>query len=231
MCVMQPPSPTGRWFFMVIKRAVIFANGELHSLRTARACLQEGDLLVAADGGSIHLHRLGLIPAWLVGDLDSTPADLLDEYTRAGVRIMRYPVAKDETDLELAIRLTIAENYNSILVMAALGGRLDQTLGNLFLLARTDLLGCDVCLDDGREEVFLIRKNGIVHGNKGDMVSLIPINGDAQEVETEGLLYPLRGETLYTDRTRGISNVMEGKRAEIRIKSGQLMCIHRRKTH
>lgn len=81
------------------------------------------------------------------------------------------------------------------------------------------------------EEVFLIRPASgqcLIEGNRGDRVSLLPLGGPAAGVQTTGLNYPLRGETLYPERTRGISNEMVDHEAGVRLQSGVLICIHTR---
>lgn len=213
---------------MQAKRALIFVNGELADLTAAARLVCAEDFLVAADGGMKHLRRLGRLPSLLVGDLDSLSAVEIKQAKAAGVEVLAHPPAKNETDLELALAAVIERGYTEIIIVAALGGRLDQTLGNLFLLTQPALAACNVRLDDGIEEVFLIRSVGVVEGRAGDRVSLLPAGSPVRGVVTSGLLYPLRSETLLPHWTRGISNVMDGSRAEIRISRGRLFCIHTR---
>jgi len=208
------------------RRALIFANGELAVPPAIAEMIRPDDLLVAADGGLRHLSRLGLRPNWLVGDLDSVSPEEVESLQGAGVRILRYPVDKDETDLELALQAVITAGYTSIRVIAALGGRLDQTLGNLFLLQLPGLADRDVRLDDGHEEVLLVRQQVELTGQTGDTLSLLPLGGPASGIWTEGLRYPLHGETLYPERTRGISNVFLGDLVRVRLEQGMLLCIH-----
>ena len=211
------------------KRTVIFVNGRLRSPKRLAALLRPDDWLVAADGGLRHLRCLGLAPRLLIGDLDSVTEDEVRWAAENSAEVRRYPREKDETDLELALAAGLQTGSREILLAAALGGRLDQTLGNLGLLLRPDLDGLDVRLEDGREEVFLIRGRAEIQGRAGDIVSLLPWNGQAEGVATLALRYPLRGETLYPDRTRGISNEMQGDTAQVRLRAGSLLCIHTRK--
>lgn len=211
-----------------VKRAVIFANGELADAAAAKAEVRPGDLLAAADGGMNHMARLGLKPDLLVGDLDSIEPALLFDLQSQGVRILRHPAEKDETDLELTLVTLASEGYRQMRLVGTLGGRLDHTLGNLFLLLLPELVNCDVRLVDGLQEVFLIRREGVVEGQPGDTVSLLPLLGPATGVATEGLYYPLKEETLKPERTRGISNLMLGQQARIRLSTGCLLCIHMR---
>jgi len=210
------------------RRAIIFANGELPDPKKIAPLISQADYLVCADGGLHHLAKSGLKPDLVVGDMDSITPDELETLSANGVRLARYPVDKDETDLELALRLVSGEGYQMIRIVAALGGRLDQTLGNVFLLTRPELVDCDIRLEDGQQEVFLIHSLGMVNGQPGDTISLIPLTIRVTGVVTEGLRYPLVDEILYFDRTRGISNVLLGSEAIIRLQEGILLCIHSR---
>ena len=214
---------------MEFVRAVLFVNGELRNPVMVKQMLQPSDYLVGVDGGLRHLKSMGLQPHLVIGDLDSISADEVLELERASVPIRRYPVDKDETDLELAVLAVLKDGYRSIRLVAALGGRQDQTLGNLFLLTRSDLAGCDVRLEDGVEEAMIIRTCETIFGREGDIVSLLPLEGDVTGIVTRGLRYPLHGETLYFERTRGISNVMLEDQAVVEVASGVLLAIHTRR--
>ena len=213
---------------MLNKRAVIFANGELSHLSKARKLIQKDDYLIAADAGASHLLKMGLIPDKVVGDFDSIPVEDLQTMETAGVGFIRYPQDKNNTDLELAIDFALSEGYRNILVVAALGGRLDMTLSNISLLTRKDLLDIDILLDDGNEEVMFVVEKSILNGKPGDLVSLFPWGGSVQGVITRGLRWTLNDECLHPSTTRSISNEMVESTAEISIHSGLLLCIHRR---
>jgi thiamine pyrophosphokinase len=162
--------------------------------------------------------------------LDSADPGVVQRYQEDGVEVESYSSDKNETDLELAINRAIGFNPQQILIVAALGGRLDQTLANIALLSDPRLSSFDVRLDDGVEEIFLCRDRSEIHGGKGDIVSLIPWNGAISEVQTENLKWPLRKETLYPDKTRGVSNEMISITASVSIGSGLLLVVHRRQS-
>ncbi len=242
LCDFTPSPAEG----VLLNRIVIFANGELPDLEAARAVVQPTDTLIAADGGAKHCRALGLTPHILIGDFDSlSPADLAT-LEAAGVRIIRHPARKEQTDLELALDLALAEGAKDILILGALGGRWDQTLANVLLLIRSDrwrvsrqqatdpkgvlrkvaTTNVRVRLLDGMQEISLLRGPGelALTGDAGDTVSLIPIGGDARGITTSGLEYPLRGENLIFGSTRGISNVMMAGQATISLTEGLLVC-------
>jgi thiamine pyrophosphokinase len=209
-------------------RILIFANGTLPDLEAVRSLLLPDDLVIAADGGTRHALALGLMPAVVIGDLDSLSEADMHRLESAGTSLVRHPQDKDETDLELAIRYAFQTRPGSILILCALGGRLDQTLGNLALLGDPALADLDVRADDGVEEAFFCRSHVEIRGQPGDIVSLLPWGGPVEGVRTEGLKWPLRNETLYPQKTRGISNELTGEAAKVEIASGLLLVVHRR---
>lgn len=210
------------------QRAVLFVNGEAKDL--SRLPLNHQDYLVAVDGGLRHLDTLGLRPHLLIGDFDSIDASRLQALAGQGVAVQRFPPAKNQTDLELALDFVLQQGFTRILIVAALGGRLDQTLANLALLSRPDLYTREVCLDDGHEIVFLIRKAVTIPTTPGDTLSLLPLCEPATGITTQGLSYPLTNETLYAHQTRGISNQAASDQVSIQLTAGVLLCIHTRQS-
>ena len=184
-----------------MKRAIVFANGELPDPAAVRALLRPDDWVVAADGGTAYALACGVRPQLVIGDLDSLPAELKAQLAAHGVAFITHPADKDWTDLELALLYVAANGAAEVLVLAALGGRLDQMLANVLLLTRPELARVQVRISDGRESAWLVRDETTVRGAAGDRVSLIPLGGDALEVRTAGLAWPLRGEDAAPGRS------------------------------
>ncbi len=210
------------------KRAILFANGDVESYGFLDKLISDKDYLVAVDGGLRHLEALGFLPDLLIGDLDSVTPAQLQALSGGQTEIIRFPIEKDETDLELALVEVVKRGVDEIVIIGGLGGRTDQTLANLFLLLLPDLTGKNVYLLTQNEKIFVIQKGGIIHGGEGDIVSLIPLKGDASGVTTIGLQYPLTNETLLFERSRGISNRMLNEIAEVQVKEGVLLCVQTR---
>ena len=213
-----------------VQRIIILANGELPDIDKALSFIQSGDYIICADGGTRHALALGIRPNLIIGDMDSAEQGAVKNFKDAGVIVEPYPQDKNETDLELAINRAIELDPQQIIIVAALGGRLDQTLANITLLTDPRLSKLDIRLDDGVEEVYLCQDQAQIHGRSGDIVSLIPWQGDVSAVQTSALKWPLRKETLYPDKTRGVSNEMLGGTASVSIGSGLLLIVHRRQS-
>jgi thiamine pyrophosphokinase len=207
-------------------RSIIFANGEF--CQTVNEInITKDDLVIAADGGSCHCQTLEIIPDVLIGDLDSTSKDLIQEWQTAGVLVIRHPAQKDQTDLELALLHAQAEGASEIIVYGAVGGRLDMTFGNLLLLAHPELTS-QITLICGGEEVHVLRpgESLVLQGSRGDTVSLFSLQPGESQITTKGLEYPLEKEGLGFGFTRGVSNRMAAESAFIQLEVGLLAVIH-----
>jgi thiamine pyrophosphokinase len=217
-------------------RAVIFANGLIsqptplpgNDLAKRLAGRQVEELIViAADGGTVHCQRLGIIPDVVIGDFDSLDEPELLAAQKDGAQLIRHPARKDFTDLELALRYAVERGAQEILVLGALGNRWDQSLANLLLPAADSLASVNITLLDWPQEIRLVRpgRSLEIQGNPGDTVSLIPLGIQPLGITTQGLEYPLDNESLEFGGTRGISNVLLGETASVTLKEGLLLCV------
>jgi thiamine pyrophosphokinase len=204
----------------VVERVVVVAAGACGPLPDL-----DGAFVVAADGGADAALALALHVDLAIGDFDSISAAGLAELERAGTRIERHPAAKDATDLELALDAALEAEPRSILIAGGAGGRLDHLLSSLELLAspRYAHVELDAQLDGAR--VHVIRRARTLAGNPGELLSLHALHGAAYGVTTEGLEYPVAGETLEPGSSRGVSNVFAASEARVALESGVLLAV------
>jgi thiamine pyrophosphokinase len=163
--------------------------------------------------------------------MDSLADDERARLEGLGCHFVVHPRAKDETDLELALTYAAGQGAKEIVILGALGGRLDHTLANLLLLTLPDLEKLPVRIVGGDEEIYLVQSGGTValEGGAGDLISLLPLGGDVQGVTTGGLAWALRSETLHFGFSRGVSNEMTGSTAHVEVERGYLLVVHTRK--
>ncbi len=208
-------------------KAVIVANGIPTDPAADRRHAQSCDLVIAADGGAGYCHTLDLHPDIIIGDMDSIDPDPARVAAFKETEIIRHPPRKDATDLELAIRLALERGAGSIVILGALGGRWDMSIGNLFLLALPELKEVPVKLIDGRQEIVLLtgKQTAVFSGKPGDTLSLIPAGEDATGITLKELEYPLVNATLSYGSSRGISNVLLDTKASVSLESGTLICV------
>ncbi|MEO8228909.1 MAG: thiamine diphosphokinase [Chloroflexota bacterium] len=212
-------------------RALVVAAG----VPPARAALDRAwpgwadgvGLVIAADAGATTADMLGLRPDLAVGDFDSIAPDELDRLRAAGIPVEVAPIAKDESDTELAVRAALDRGADALTIVGGLGGRPDHLVANIALLALPDLAGLEAVLLDGSTRVRMVRP-GPGHelaGRVSDLVSLIPFGPGVDGVTTEGLAWPLDDEALPVGPARGLSNVRVAAVARVSIRSGILVVI------
>lgn len=184
------------------KKACIFCNGDLKDPARVKRVAGDCDLLIAADGGAKHLADLGLRPSVIIGDMDSIATDMWsDEH---GIARIPYSPDKDKSDVELAVEYALEQRCQEIILVAAVGGRLDHTLGNVALVASYP---GRIAILDGASTLVAVDKSEkcVPHGQIGTKVSLIPYGSGRPKVRTKGLKYPLEDEPLASV-TQGLSN-------------------------
>jgi len=211
------------------RQALIFANGEPNDGAMVRRTLTAAPdaHIIAADGGARVAWYYGRIVQTVIGDMDSLTEDELAQLEAGGASVYRYPPAKNETDLELALIWAAERGMDWLRIIGGIGDRFDQTLANVYLMALPQLSVLNVALVAGRQRLRLLRGGTHeVRGQPDDTISLMPVGGDVRDITTQGLGYALDHETLYFGPARGISNVMAAERAQITFASGLLLMIH-----
>jgi thiamine pyrophosphokinase len=204
-----------------VETVCVFDGGE----GSPRLSVPPAATVIAADGGAVHALALGLHVDLAVGDFDSITPGALAALEEAGTRIERHPVAKDKTDLELALDAALVFAPGRLLVIGGGGGRLDHLLGGLLLLAADAYAGVQVDAQLGAAAVHVIRGERTLPGEPGELISLFAVHGAASGVVTDGLVYPLRGETLEPGTSRGISNVFGAPDVRIALERGVLLAV------
>jgi thiamine pyrophosphokinase len=199
---------------------VVVASGPGPSLAVPAA-----ETVVAADGGLDRALALGLEVDVVMGDLDSVSPDALEAAASAGARIVRHPEAKDATDLELALDEAVSLGARRALVVASADGRLDHLLALLLLLGSDRYQDVELDALVGDALVHVVRRARTLTGTPGELVSLLTVGGDAGGVVTDGLEYPLAGETLEAGSSRGVSNVFTGREARITVGKGVVLVV------
>ena len=217
-------------------RALIIASGQPDSdsgpqelsFREDGSRYPAWDLVIGADGGAALALAWEIMPDIVIGDMDSLPITVKTVLEERGCRFLTHPRAKDETDLELALDYATREGAQEIVILGAMGGRLDHTLANVLLLTASLCQGVSVRISDGDQEVMLVRagESLALRGQPGDVVSLLPLSGDARGITTSGLAWPMQDDCLRMGRTRGVSNAMTSSMAHVAVTEGLLLVVH-----
>ncbi len=198
-------------------RAVIICGGEIESYDNVRAHIKSSDMIICADSGYMHAKNMGVIADIVLGDFDSYEKDKIE-----CDKIKSYPVKKDFTDSEIALEYAAECGVEEVLLLAAVGGRVDHTLGNIYLLKTATEKNMRASIFDGKSTLYYVRDKIHICGKVGDLLSIIPFS-KADDITTDGLEYALFHKPLPST---GISNVFIENEVEVEIGFGEAIIVH-----
>jgi thiamine pyrophosphokinase len=114
---------------------------------------------------------------------------------------------------------------DNIIIVGFAGGRLDQQLANIFLLEYAFRNGMTAFIKEPGLEIGIIEKEKVFFQKIGARFSLIPLDEKVSGVTIRGCKYLLEAESLLRYRTRGISNIIEQKKAVVTVEKGLLLYV------
>jgi len=187
---------------------------------------QDGDYVIAADGGLRALESIGIRPDLLIGDLDSLGSYPLPD----GVPLEKHPVEKDDTDTGIALAQGYAMGYRDFALYGCGGGRTDHLLANFQSMCRYSKLGCTIRLIAKDYDAYALSSGSMILPERepGTTVSIFCHGNKAEGVTLCGLYYPLDNSTLTCDHPLGVSNQHTESPAEISVQNGTLLILQQR---
>ena len=205
---------------------VIFGGGDPPDVSLKDKVDWPNRAVICADSGANHAYRWGVTPDVICGDLDSIEESVQSYFEGKGVEFLSYPVDKDWTDTELAIRTALERGGEDLVFVGMDGGRMDHLFTNYLLVAHMSRLARMRILSEQGWVYFLNErfKKLSLEGVSGKTVSAVPLIS-CQGITYEGMKYPLKDESLDFGSSRGMSNVAVADTVCIRMDSGLLMVI------
>lgn len=210
-----------------MKKALLISGGRQVSKELIEKYLDR--FIIIADGGARLLMKYGLGADILLGDLDSIGEKALTYIKEHEIEVKKFPAKKDFTDTELALSYLVDEEYKDIVILGALGTRLDHELANLMNLKKLYKKGIRAKIEDDYNEVIYVEE-GSYDFEKTDKKYFSLINaGDRMNFTTKGLYYEVEDLEINSENpSRGVSNEMVGEKATIKINSGSAFIIQSR---
>lgn len=192
----------------------------------------EGDYVIAVDGGYLYSKVSELAPDLIVGDFDSVGEAEREELSlmklTAPERIVELNPCKDDTDTLAALRIGLEMGYRNFHIYAALGGRLEHTIANIQCLHFLKNHGAKAYILDASCMMTLIQNETVAfQKNMEGYLSLFSLNEKAKGVTIKNMKYPLEHTELANDFPIGISNEFIGEAGEVTVEDGTLLAIIR----
>lgn len=202
-----------------MKRWVIVAGADIGDYDRIRSFLREDDFFVFCDSGLKHRERLGTKPQLIVGDFDSF------EKPQTQTETIVLPCEKDDTDTMYAVKEGVRRGAEEFLILGAVGGRLDHTLGNVAILEYLDALGKKGCIADDYSLITIVSDKADID-DSFSYFSLLGICGVAKGITVVNAKYPLNDAEITCEYPYGISNeVIKGTTAKVKIREGRLLLV------
>jgi thiamine pyrophosphokinase len=161
----------------------------------------------------------------VVGDMDSLPPAVLDDFTDQGVEILRLERDKDETDTQVALEEAIRRGAKTIEILSGIVTRFDHSLANVQLLALARSKGVEACIISRHQRLFLIQGSCELNHAQGCTISFLPLDAEALGITLTGFAFGLRNARMELGRPYGVSNVVKESPARVRVRHGRLLAV------
>lgn len=184
----------------------------------------DGDLIIAADGGLKHLENAGIEPDIIIGDFDS-----LGRIPDAENVIKLNPV-KDITDMNAAAEIGIEKDYSEFHIFGGCGGRIDHTIANIQLAASLAEINKKVFVYNGETVITAVCNDSISFSEdyKG-YISVFSHSDECTGLSIKGLKYTLENATLKNSFPLGVSNEFIGCKSKITVNNGTALIVYNNK--
>ncbi len=207
-----------------MKKALLISGGR--SVSKSLIEKYSDRFIVVADGGAKTLKKYDLSANLLIGDLDSIDDASLNFIKEKNIKVTKFPVKKDLTDTDLCVEYLLKKKFDDILILGALGTRLDHELANINILKKLYKKGIISKIEDDNNEVYYVEEGSYTfYKNNKKYISVVSTS-DETVYSTKGLEYEVSDLKLDFDNpSLGVSNEISDKKGEIEIKKGAAFVI------
>ena len=179
------------------------------------------DNIIAVDKGLNTLNKLQIKPNYIIGDFDSVNTKILQEYENKNIPSTYLKPEKDFTDTHMALKKAVEMGSKEIIIIGAIGTRLDHTFANIHILKEALDNDIEAKLVNENNEIMLIKNKIIINKNNNfKYISIIPLTTEIKEVTLKGFKYQLQDACLEIGESIGVSNEQIENKATIEIKEG-----------
>lgn len=207
-------------------KAAIVGNGIVCDYDKFYEEIKKFDFIICADGGINHLIKVNVSPNVLIGDFDSCDFDSL-----SGLEILSntefntYNPEKNQTDMHICIDYALEKGFDNIVIFAALGGRVDHELSNIFNLKYILDNGVTGMIVSENNDIYITNSTITINRKQDCKISLIPVTAEVTGITLKGLYYTLENATIIQGTSLGISNEFISDEAQITVESGCLIVV------
>lgn len=205
-----------------MKKCIIIANGKSPTNKVVDYFYKKSfNTIICADGGANSAKKLGIIPDYIIGDLDSIDKSVL-KYFHNKSRIIQIK-RQNDTDVEKCLKFAIKNKFSEVILLGVTGDRLDHTICNLGIIIK---FFNKIKMLLVAENSFLIPINSEtkIKSKIGETISLYAFNA-LTRITSSGLKYKLIETQLPFGVRESTSNVSTSSQVKLKVKNGIVFVI------
>ncbi len=205
-----------------MKKCIIIANGKSPTRRVVEYFFKKGfNTIICADGGANSAKKIGVIPDFIIGDLDSVENKVL-KYFKDRSKIIQI-TRQNDTDVEKCLKFVIKKKFDEVILLGVTGDRLDHTICNLGIVIK---FFNKIRIYLAAESSFLTSINQTTQFNSkvGETISLYAFNNKTK-ISSTGLKYKLNSTALPFGVRESTSNVSNSEKIVLKVKNGIVFVI------
>lgn len=169
----------------------------------------------AADGAALKLFDIGIMPDYIIGDLDTLMSDQRSAFFE-NERIIKLS-DQETNDFEKTLITAINMSFNNVLITGFHGGELEHTLNNWSIFKKYSNK-LNLCIFDCNRYGFSIDSDVAIHLETNEIISILP--QPEIVLTTENLMWNLNNETLKFGIREGARNRTTLENVYLRVHSG-----------
>ncbi len=201
-----------------VRNIVIIANGEETKQEIIKNELIDDPTIIAVDGGLLLCKKLNIIPHYILGDFDSIPVKIIEEYDSS--KLILRP-NQNLTDLQKALEFASSLNPRKIKIFAATGKRTDHTFANLLIFASYKGKAILQLFDNyGIMKLHLPGKH-FIDGKRGQTISFFSLNS-VTKLSLLKVKYPIEDMNI-TGHFFSLSNEFVSDKCLLKFKKGKII--------
>ena len=205
-----------------MKRCIIIANGKSPRRNVIDFLVNRGySTIICADGGANSAMKLGVVPDYIIGDLDSIDEKTL-KYFRSKSDVIRIS-RQNDTDVEKCLKFALRKGMKEAVLVGVTGDRLDHTFCNLGIILKFfDKISLKIIA----EKSLLTAHSGRteISAKRGETISIYGFSKKTK-ITSLGLKYKLNKTALPFGIRESTSNVAENENVKLNIKNGIIFVV------
>ena len=205
-----------------MNKCVIFLNGVIENDEFIKRTIEKDVFIIAVDGGFNHVKRLELKPNLILGDFDSSEYKMALE---SDGEVQKYSSDKNATDGEIAIDYVIQKNFDEVMILGALGNRIDHMLSNIFMLEKLSEAGITGKIIGYKNEIVFLRDKLVLSRGKYKYFSVLAISEMVSGLSIKNSRYDLDYSDLSRVESLCISNEFLNETVIISLVKGKAIVI------